>query len=254
MKKTIKSIILSLSIFSTALSLGCSITNPFNNNSKDTTKDSNKSSSTKNIDSKDISTSFYVSEISDDIFNKMYNKSYKSDCIIPRKDLRYLHVLHKTINDQSKEGELIVNYHIANIALNIFKELYNNNYPIEKIELIDNYDADDNKSMTANNSSCFNYRVVSNSKTLSKHAYGLAIDINPLYNPYVTKSNQILKVEPSIGKEYADRTKNFNYKIEPNDICVKTFKKYGFEWAGEWSYPKDYQHFEITNSKLSQWY
>jgi hypothetical protein len=99
-------------------------------------------------------------------------------------DLRYLHVLHKDIDGNEHEGEMIVNYHIAEDVLNILHELYDNDYPIEKIRLVDEYDADDELSMEDNNSSSFNFRFISHTGRISKHGLGLAVDINTLYNPY----------------------------------------------------------------------
>ena len=109
------------------------------------------------------------------------------------------------------------------------------------MELIDNYDGDDIKSMESNNTSSFNYRVVAGSKKLSRHAYGMAIDINPLYNPYIKGTY----VSPESGKPYVNRTKKFKYKLCSGDIVYKILHdKYGFTWGGAWRSCKDYQHYE----------
>lgn len=100
-------------------------------------------------------------------------------------DLRYLKVLYYDFNGNVQEGELICNAFIAEDLKEIFYELYCNQYPIQSIRLIDDYNGDDTASMEANNTSCFNYRVVDGTTSLSKHALGCAIDINPFYNPYV---------------------------------------------------------------------
>lgn len=80
---------------------------------------------------------FYISKIPDDIFEKMQGKSYKADCTVPREDLRYLHVLHMGFDGQTKEGELVVNKAIAEDVLAIFRQLYEAEYPIEKVRLVD---------------------------------------------------------------------------------------------------------------------
>lgn len=98
---------------------------------------------------------FYISEIPDDIFEKMQGKSYKVDCTLPRENLRYIHVLHVGFDNQVHEGELVVNKDIADDVLEIFKELYESGYQIEKVRLVDEYDADDESSMSDNNSSAF---------------------------------------------------------------------------------------------------
>lgn len=192
---------------------------------------------------------FYISEISDELFEKMQGKSYKAECPIPREDLRYVHVLHKTLDGGTKEGELVCHNIIAQDLLEIFLELYLRDYPIEKICLVDDYDADDEKSMTDNNSSCFNYRTISFSNKISKHGLGVAVDINPLYNPYVKTVDGRQNVEPLAGKPYLNRDADFPYKIDENDLCYRLFTEHGFEWGGEWTSCKDYQHFELPDSK-----
>jgi hypothetical protein len=110
--------------------------------------------------------------------------------------------------------------------------------------LIDEYDADDEASMRANNTSAFNFRKSSGMRTLSKHSTGMAIDINPLYNPLVKHREGRTKVYPSTAVPYIDRTQDFPYKIVKGDLCYRLFKKYGFSWGGDWKSSKDYQHFE----------
>ena len=193
-----------------------------------------------------IDSCFKAYPISDAIFSRMQGKSYKKDCTIPRSHLRYLHVLHRNVDGNTQLGELVCSAEIANDLLDIFRKLYDAGYKIERMVLIDEYDADDERSMAANNSSCFNFRVVNGSKTLSKHAQGLAIDINPLYNPCIRFSTG--KVEPANGKPYAtNRTAKQKTPvpfINTSDLCYKLFKQHGFIWGGSWTTVKDYQHFE----------
>lgn len=198
--------------------------------------------------------SFYSSEITDEIFARMQGKSFKEDCTLPREDLRYLHVLHKNLQGETLEGELVVNVHIADTVLDIMKQLYEADYPIEKIRLVDEYDADDEKSMADNNSSSFNFRFVSHTTKISKHGYGLAIDINPLYNPYITTRNGERNVEPANGIPYVDRSGDYPYKIDENDLAYRIFREAGFEWGGAWKNSKDYQHFEIPGDVIAGWY
>lgn len=138
-----------------------------------------------------------------------------------------------------------MNVKIASKVLNILRELYSNGYPIERMRLIDCWNADDESAMKDNNSSCFNFRFVSHTRKVSKHGQGLAIDINTLYNPYYRKlrnGNEI--IEPSTGKPYLNRSKKFDYKIEKGDLCYRLFTQAGFRWGGDWVHTKDYQHFE----------
>lgn len=188
---------------------------------------------------------FYIKPIPDDIFEKMQGKSYKENCTVPREELRYLHILHVGFDNNTHEGELIVNKRIAEDVLDIFKELYKAGYQIEKVRLIDEYNAQDELSMRDNNSSAFNFRYISYSTILSKHAMGLAVDINTLYNPYIKQVDGRLNIEPANAVNYVDRNRQFPHKIDHDDLCYKLFTKYGFEWGGDWEDSKDYQHFEI---------
>lgn len=187
---------------------------------------------------------FYISEIPDDIFAKMQGKSYKEDCTVPREDLRYVHVRHMGFDGEVKDGELVVNKAIADDVLAIFEELYKADYPIEKVRLVDEYDADDEASMSDNNSSAFNFRFISHTTRISKHGLGMAVDINTRYNPYVKTVDGKLSIEPANGADYVDRSKDFPHKIGHEDLCYKLFKEHGFTWGGDWTHSKDYQHFE----------
>lgn len=188
---------------------------------------------------------FYISEIDDKVFSRIDGKSYKKNCTVPLEELRYLQVLHKNLNGETLSGELICNVKIAETLIKIFEKLYAENYAIEKIRLVDEYNADDELSMSDNNSSCFNFRLVSNTNRISLHGYGLAVDINPLYNPYITFRNGKKNIEPANATEFEDRTKNFPYKITTDDLCYKIFTSNGFLWGGSWDDSKDYQHFYI---------
>jgi len=192
----------------------------------------------------DLNELFYALPVSDDLFARIYGRSFKENCTIPRDDLRYVRVLHVGFDGKTYVGELVVNKIIAEKTIDIFRELYDAAYPIERIRLIDDYDADDDRSMADNNASAFNFRYISYTTKLSNHAKGTAIDINPLYNPYVKMVDDWLSIQPIEGKDYVDRTKEFSYKIDHEDICYKVFSKYGFEWGGDWIDRKDYQHFE----------
>lgn len=185
---------------------------------------------------------FYYEPVSEEVKGRIYGLSYKEDCTVPYEDLRYVRVRYINFNGRDKAGEIICNKAIAQDLVEIFYELYLAQYPIEQIRLIDEYAADDTLSMKDNNTSCFNYRVVSGSTKLSKHALGLAIDVNPFYNPYVNIKTG--RVSPEESAYYADRSKVFSYKIDENDLCYQLFTQHGFFWGGNWKVTKDYQHFQ----------
>lgn len=187
---------------------------------------------------------FYGTEISSEIQERIAGISYQENDTIALADLRYIRVLYYGFDGETHIGELIVNQSIEADILEIMKELYENQYPIEKMVLIDEYDADDESSMADNNTSAFNYRSINGSTKLSKHSLGLAIDINPRYNPCVRTIDGELSVEPANGNAYTDRTQEFPYKINENDLCYRLFTEHGFTWGGSWNSLKDYQHFE----------
>ena len=198
---------------------------------------------------------FKISKITDEIFARIKGKTFKDNCTLSREDLRYLNLLHKDIKGNTLNGEMICNKYISKDLIEIFMKLYQENYPIEKIRLMDEYNADDETAMRDNNSSCFNFRFISHTKKISKHGLGLAVDINTLYNPYHKIVNGKEIIEPSTAKEYLDRTKKFVYKIEENDICCKLFKEHGFIWGGNcWDDRQDYQHFEIPDDVVKKLY
>lgn len=163
-------------------------------------------------------------------------------------NLRYLHILHYGFDGNLAEGELICNEIIAQDLLEIFYELYRNEYQLGNVHLADEYDGDSLLSMEDNNSVCLNS---AGQETLSDgHAFGLSVDINPAYNPFVTYeedgSEQIL---PSSALSYADRTKSFPYKIDENDLCYRLFTQHGFTWGGNRNSYKSYQHFQFSPRK-----
>lgn len=205
-------------------------------------------------EARDPAEAFWMSPITDEIFARIRGKSFKDDCTLPREDLRYLHVLHVDLDGETHEGEMIVNVHIAEDVLDILRQLYEAKYPIEKIRLIDEYDADDEASMEDNNSSSFNFRFISHTTRVSKHGLGLAVDINTLYNPYTKVVDGERIIEPITGEPYLDRDADFPYKIGHEDLCYRLFIEHGFEWGGDWEDRKDYQHFEIPTELINEWY
>ena len=191
---------------------------------------------------------FYYEPISNDVFKRISGISYPVDCQISLDELRYLNLKYIDFNGDAQTGEMICNKSIAEDIVEIFYELYESGYQIESIILIDEYNGDDTASMLANNTSCFNYRVVEGTTRLSNHAKGLAIDLNPFYNPYITYNGDGTKNISPVGSElYADRSADFPYKIDENDLAYKLFKEHGFTWGGNWNSVKDYQHFERSN-------
>ncbi len=188
---------------------------------------------------------FASEPIPDNVWTRMQGKSYKENPYIKRSDLRHIRILHWDYDNKIHIGEMVCNKLIADKLVDIFRKLYDAKYPIQRMVLPDVYNADDEKQMRDNNTSCFCYRVVAGSTKLSKHARGLAVDINTLYNPYCkVNANGKRFVQPANAGEYCDRSKSFRYKINHNDLAYKLFRESGFRWGGDWKSRKDYQHFE----------
>ncbi len=189
---------------------------------------------------------FFYEPIPESIRKRITGVSYPEDCPIGLELLRYLNVRYIDFYGDTQNGEIICNEKIAKDLTEIFYDLYDHRYPIESIRLIDDFGGDDDASMIANNTSCFNYRNVAGSNSLSRHALGLAIDINPLYNPWINyKGDGTYTVSPPEAADYADRSRDFAHKITTDDLCYQLFRDHDFYWGGNWNNP-DYQHFQYN--------
>ncbi len=162
---------------------------------------------------------------------------------ISLEELRYVLVGYYGFDGDYHQGELIVNKVIADDVIAIFRELYDNKFPIAKMVLASDYESDSH-SMKDNNTSGFNYRKIDGTDRLSKHAFGLAVDINPLVNPHVTSSC----IHPEEGSRYVNRGLNIPGMVKKYDLCYRLFTSRGFEWGGDWETSKDYQHFEFAGN------
>ena len=189
---------------------------------------------------------FAAEPIPDGVWQRMQGKTYKENPYIGRDDLRHVRALHWDYDNQMHVGEMIVNKQIAECVARILRQLFDAKYPIQRMLLPDVYDADDETQMRDNNSSCFCYRTIAGSTNLSKHARGLAIDINTLYNPYYkVRDDGTLFIQPATAEAYCNRDWDFPYKIDHDDLCFRLFTEAGFDWGGDWTTRKDYQHFEV---------
>ncbi len=192
---------------------------------------------------------FSVSLVDDETFARMRRGgSFPEGCTVSRESLRYVRVLHYGYDGQTHRGELVCNKAIAADLLEVFRGLYAQKYEIYKMVLIDEYGADDEASMADNNTSCFCFRRVKGSASLSKHSLGLAVDINPRDNPCVkyNADGTIRSIEPDTpdARKNALRRPENRHAITRNDLCCRLFRQYGFAWGGDWRSKKDFQHFQ----------
>ena len=173
-------------------------------------------------------------------------KSWHKGCPVDTKNLRYIRLKHKNFYRSERMGELIVHKDVAKEVVSIFHALYDIGYPIYQMRLISDFRGNDWKSIEADNTSAFNCRNVSTGqKKWSKHAYGKAIDINPIENPFINKRGTIMHQKSYKYKKRLHKNSSFSDKsmLIQKDKAIKIFEKYGWKWGGDFSPYKDYQHF-----------
>lgn len=187
-----------------------------------------------------------IYKISPEIKKRMIKgNSWRKGCPVSLANLRYLRMKHLDFKGKEGMGELIVHKDVSYEVIAIFESLYKMGYPIYKMKLVSEYNGNDWQSIEAGNTSAFNCRNATGSKKWSKHSYGKAIDINPIENPYISRSGRIshkasLAYRKRVHKKHTSADKSVLLK---GDKAVQVFKKYGWIWGGDWSGVKDYQHF-----------
>jgi len=173
-------------------------------------------------------------------------KTWHKGCPVDTKDLRYIRLKHRNFYRSERMGEIIVHKDIAKEVVEIFHELYDIGYPIYQMRLVSDFRGSDYRSIEADNTSAFNCRNVSTGqKKWSKHAYGKAIDINPIENPFVNKRGVIMHRKSYKYKKRLHKNSSFQDKsmLIKDDKAIQIFKKHGWQWGGEFTPYKDYQHF-----------
>jgi D-alanyl-D-alanine carboxypeptidase len=168
--------------------------------------------------------------------------SWRRSCPVPLRDLRLVSLTHWGFDGTLHSGLLTVHAHEAPRIVRAMRAIHTARFPIRRMRLVDAYRADDDRSMATDNTSAFNCRLVEGSARWSEHAYGRAIDINPLENPYVSGSN----VAPPRGRPFANRSRRVPGMIHGGDAVVRAFAEVGWRWGGYWTSSQDYQHFSPT--------
>jgi hypothetical protein len=175
---------------------------------------------------------------------RMSGGSWHRGCPVGFAELRLLRVSHWGFDGRAHRGRLVVNRDAAAAMLRVMRRLYSLRFPIRQMRLVDAFGADDRRSMAADNTSAFNCRFVAGSGGVwSEHAYGRALDLNPLENPYVTESGY---VSPPGGAPFADRSRHRRGMVHHAGPVVAAFAAVGWQWGGNWPWPRDYQHFSAT--------
>ncbi|SEG76814.1 D-alanyl-D-alanine carboxypeptidase [Thermomonospora echinospora] len=166
--------------------------------------------------------------------------SWREGCPVPVSGLRAIDMNHWGMDGKVHNGRLIVNASAAEELTGVFHKLFDRKYPIARMEPVDKYRGSDFDSIEANNTSAFNCRQATGSGSWSQHAYGLAVDINPCENPYVSADGTISHKD---CVKYKDRSLDVPGLIHRGDKTVQAFADIGWGWGGNWTGVKDYQHF-----------
>ena len=177
--------------------------------------------------------------LSPELKDRMRGVSWRRGCPVPLRDLRLLRMPYWGFDGELHRGRMVVHEESARKVLRIFSRIFDDGFRIRRMKLIDAYDGSDAASMRDNNTSAFNCRTVAGTDRWSEHAYGKAIDINPVQNPYVRGDT----VQPAAGEKYLDRTDVRKGMIVKPGPVVRSFRIAEWHWGGDWQYSKDYQHF-----------
>jgi hypothetical protein len=174
----------------------------------------------------------------------MTGRSWHEGCPVGLRYLRLVRLVYAGFDGEAHHGRLVIHRRWADEIVEVFRRLYHREFPIRRVRLVDRYGADDQESMRHDNTSAFNCRYVAGTTVWSQHAYGRAIDVNPVENPYVDGSY----VSPPNGEPYADRSNVRPGMIYERDLVWRAFHRIGWEWGGTWSSAQDYQHFSANGS------
>jgi D-alanyl-D-alanine carboxypeptidase len=183
-----------------------------------------------------------ISRLDRDTRELMTGSSWHEGCPVVIRNLRLVRLTYIGFDGEAHRGRLVVHRRWADEIVEVFRRLYRREFPIRRLRLVDRYGADDRESMRHDNTSAFNCRYVAGTTVWSQHAYGRAIDVNPVENPYVDGSY----VSPPNGEPYADRSDVRPGMIFERDLVWRAFHRIGWEWGGTWSSALDYQHFSAN--------
>ncbi len=173
---------------------------------------------------------------------RMRGVSWHPGCPVPLRNLRVVRLSYVGFDRDAHHGRLIVHRRWADELVSVFRRIYEARFPIRRIRPLEAYGGDDRASMRHDNTSAFNCRYVAGTTTWSQHAYGRAIDIDPVENPYVDGSH----VSPRRGARFADRSSMRRGMIAKRDVLWRAFHRIGWGWGGSWRTAKDYQHFSAN--------
>ncbi|HWH15880.1 MAG TPA: M15 family metallopeptidase [Miltoncostaeaceae bacterium] len=164
---------------------------------------------------------------------------WRPGCPVGLASLRRVLVTHRDLRGRARRGVLVVHHDVARDVLGVFRALYAAGVPIRRIRPIEHYGGSDFRSIEAGNTSAFNCRRATGSLRWSQHAFGRAIDINPIENPYVSRG----RTSHRDSIPYLDRRRVRPGMAVEGGPLVRAFDAAGWSWGGRWSEPRDFQHF-----------
>ncbi len=176
----------------------------------------------------------------------MHGHSWHEGCPVHYRQLRYLRLTYLGFDGREHTGEMIVHQKVAKTVVETFKALYAIQYPIRQMRLVSDFGGSDWKSIEADNTSAFNCRKATGTRKWSKHSYGRAIDINPIENPYISRTGHIAhkaSLRYRTRRHTHDGSAADKAVLLKDDEAVQLFRRYGWQWGGDWHGVKDYQHF-----------
>jgi hypothetical protein len=173
----------------------------------------------------------------------MTGVSWRAGCPVGLAGLRLITLTFYGFDGHAHTGRLVANKDAAASLVGVFRRLYAARFPIRRMELVDRYGGDDFRSIEADNTSAFNCRAATGSSHWSQHAYGRAIDVNPIENPYVTAAGTTAH---RASRPYLDRSRHRPGMAYDGGVLVDAFRSAGWGWGGSWTGTKDYQHFSAT--------
>jgi hypothetical protein len=183
-----------------------------------------------------------IAPIGDAQAKRMTGVSWRAGCPVPLRDLRVLFLSHWGFDGRRRTGRLVVHRDVARDLVGVFRRLYDARFPIRRMVFVDRYGASDFRSIEADNTSAFNCRFVEGTSRWSEHAYGRAIDINPIENPYVSGG----RTSHRASIPYVDRSRRRPGMAYEGGVLVRAFDAIGWGWGGRWTSVKDYQHFSSS--------
>jgi D-alanyl-D-alanine carboxypeptidase len=168
--------------------------------------------------------------------------SYRAGCPVAPSELRLVRVSYRGFDGRAHLGALVVHRGVARDVVAVFGRLYAAGFPIRRMTPVSAYRGSDEASMAADNTSGFNCRRAVGGSGWSEHAYGTAVDVNPVENPYVLNGRAL----PAGGRAYRDRARVRAGMATRSGVLVRSFASVGWKWGGRWTGSPDYQHFSVS--------